>query len=93
MTDGYIAPDNGLCFLISAMNNATVLYVHLISDPDTVHIAAYYRIEPNTAIITDHYITDNGGVGGDINVFTKTRRNAFNGKNNWHDDVFAVTLS
>ena len=49
--DGNIIANGGFCFLVRAMYDRAILYVHFITDPDAVHIAAYNCIEPYAAII------------------------------------------
>ena len=40
----YVIADDGFRFLVGAMNTHAILYVHLIPDADTVHIATHYGV-------------------------------------------------
>jgi hypothetical protein len=88
MTYGNIVSDNCFCLLISAMDNASILNIHFISDPDTVHISTYHGVEPDTAIVSYYHITYDSSIGGYIYIFSKSGRNAFNRKNDRHDLLF-----
>jgi hypothetical protein len=51
---------------------------------DAVHIASYDGVEPDAAIVTHLYVSDNGGVRGDETIFSKTGGFAFNRKYRSH---------
>jgi hypothetical protein len=59
------------------MNNCAVLNVHLITHPDAVNIAAYHRVEPETAIIACNHIANDRGIRGDKAVVAKPGRHTF----------------
>src|SRR5450432_296072 len=93
MANGDIVPDDCFCFLIGAMDNTAILYINFISDTDTVYIPPHNSIEPDAAIIPEHHIPDDRCIGCDKNISAKTRRNAFDGKNNGHSINLVVMLS
>ncbi len=70
MPDGNMIADDGLCFLIGAMYHGAVLYVHLFTDADAVHIAADNGIEPNAAVGADDHIAYDRCIRGYKTIFT-----------------------
>lgn len=62
VADGNIIADLRRCPLISAMDDRPVLYVHLIANPDIMHIAPDDGMEPYTAIIPHHHVPDDDGI-------------------------------
>src|SRR5512147_2651709 len=47
---------------VSAMDYYAILDVDIFPYPDIMNIAANHRIEPDTAIIPENYITDNRSI-------------------------------
>jgi hypothetical protein len=48
-------------YIVSHMEHAKVLNIRPFSDPDVIHIAPNYSIEPHTAILTHNHIADHNG--------------------------------
>jgi hypothetical protein len=74
----YVVANNGSRFLVSAMNDSPILDIGFIPDPDAVNIAPDNRIKPDTAVITQRYLSHNGGVRSYKAVFAYLRMNIFN---------------
>jgi hypothetical protein len=81
---GNIVPDSSTGFLIGTMDDAAILYIHFIPDPDAVYIPTNHSVEPYAAIIAYYHVSDNGSIGCDKNISTKTGRDAFNWENDGH---------
>src|SRR5215471_4974162 len=73
MTNRNIITNNCLCALKGAMNNCSVLNIHLIPYPDAVYISPYYCIEPDAAMIAGNNIPNNGRIGGNKTILSKLR--------------------
>src|SRR5258705_10117983 len=71
VADGDIVADDGLGFLVSGVDDDTILDVDLIADADAVDIAAYDGIEPDAGLVTDLDISDHGGIGGDKAIISQ----------------------
>jgi hypothetical protein len=84
MADAYTITNDGLGFLVCTVENCAVLDIDLIADPDGVHIAPDYGIEPDTAVISNDYVTYHGGIGSDKTVFTELGMDTFDGQNYRH---------
>ena len=78
VTDAYIITNAGAGLFVCAVDNYAVLDIDLISDPDRVHIASHYSIEPYTAVITKHYVANNRCIGGYKTILTENGRDPFN---------------
>jgi hypothetical protein len=68
MTYGYIVADFDYRFLVQGMQYAAVLYVYTVADTDGIDIATQYSVEPNTAIVADDYIANDGCIIGEIAI-------------------------
>jgi hypothetical protein len=77
VTDGHAIFDSNTCFLISAMDDHSILDVDLVADADAVDITPHDRVEPDAAFIADLDIPDHGGIRCDKTIFSKARGFAF----------------
>ena len=73
VADGYVVADFYGRFFIQSVEYGAVLDVHPVADADGVHISPEYGIEPYATVFSHYYIADNGGVVGQITVFTDLR--------------------
>jgi hypothetical protein len=78
VTDRNIISDMYTGFLISAMYDHPILYVHTIADLDAVHIPSYYSIEPNAAVIAHFDIPHDSGIWRDKTTLTEAGGLALN---------------
>ena len=90
VADGDIVADDGLGFLVSGVDDDTILDVDFTADADAVDIAAYDGIEPDAGPVTDLDISDHGGIGGDKAIISKFREFAFDGEDSGHGNAFSL---
>ena len=64
MSDRNIIADFYGRFLVKCVQDASVLDVYPVSDADAINISPQDGIEPDAAIVSHHYITDNRGIVG-----------------------------
>jgi hypothetical protein len=84
VADAHLITNDGAGLLVCTVDHGPVLDIDHISDAYRIDIAPDDRVEPYTAVISKDYVSNNGGVRGDIAVFAELRRNAFYGQDNWH---------
>jgi hypothetical protein len=70
VSNGYIITDGSRGFLISGMNDGSVLNVGIIANGDGVNVPTNYGIEPNSSVIAHGNITNQRCVFGKPAVFT-----------------------
>lgn len=56
--DGNMVSNVNRSYLVSAMNDCTVLNVHLVTNPDVMHISTHHGIVPDTAVVAHFHITN-----------------------------------
>jgi hypothetical protein len=74
VTDANIVANDGSGFLIRAVNDGAVLNVYFIPQNNAVDITPYDGLKPNAALVAHFYITHNGGVFSDKNIFSPLGR-------------------
>lgn len=84
VANGNIVPNVDFCFLKSSVQDRTILDIDFVPDTNTVYIAAYNCIKPNTALITHDYITHNSSIWGNKAILAELWVNSVDMKNNWH---------
>src|SRR5690606_32059477 len=67
--------------LISTMYDGTILYISMITNANTIDIAANYCVEPNRAIGIDYYISHNGRILCQKAAFIDDGQDALDGQN------------
>ena len=90
MADGNVVADYCFRFLISTVNNHTILDIHFISDPYAVYVSPDNSVEPDAAVFSHHDVPDDSGIGRDVYIFTEFWRYTFNGKNDGHMVDFTI---
>jgi hypothetical protein len=78
VSNAHIISNNGAGFLVSAMNNGTVLHIYLVAHAYDIYIAPNYGVEPDAAIVAHNHIPNNSGIGGNIAVVAKSGQYSFN---------------
>jgi hypothetical protein len=90
VANGYIIPDIDLGLLVSTMEHCAILYIHFVANADTVNIAAYHSVEPDTAIIAQYYVPYHSGIGCYETIFSELGGYAFHRENNSHLQAFFI---
>jgi hypothetical protein len=58
MPDGDVTSDNQRVCVVCHVQHAQILNVGPVSDPDVVHIASHYGMEPDTALFAHLHVAD-----------------------------------
>jgi hypothetical protein len=58
--------------LVGAVDYGAVLYIYAVAHFYKVYITSYYGIKPKTAFFSSGYIANDGSVGCNKAVFSKT---------------------
>jgi len=73
MPNRYVIANIHRRFLVGAMYNGAVLYVYFVSYAYIMHIAPYYGIKPNTALVAHANLAYYGGIIGQKTLLAKNR--------------------
>ena len=57
-------------FFVEGVKHASVLNVYAIANADAVYIATKHGVEPDAALVAHHHIAYDGGVFGQVAVFS-----------------------
>jgi hypothetical protein len=77
VTNAYTITNDGAGFFVCAVDNYAILNIDLIADPDGIYIPPDNCVEPDTALISNDYVANNGGIGGDKAVLTELWMDSF----------------
>ena len=91
VTDGNVVADEGFGLLVSGMYDHAVLYIDFITDADTVDVATYDGVKPDTRFVADLNISHHSGIRGDKAIFSKFGEFSFDGEDSGHGKAFSYT--
>jgi hypothetical protein len=57
-----------------------------------IHIATYYRVEPEAAVIAGDHIAYDSGIGSNETIVAELRMFTFYGENNGHDKKINIQI-
>src|SRR5690606_38111272 len=84
MAYGHIIANSCWRFLIRGVDNCSILNVYFVTDFNIVDISSNHGIEPNTALLPHHHITNNGGIFGNVAIIRYDGVFPVNWFYNWH---------
>jgi hypothetical protein len=92
MSDCDIVTELDPVFFLHAMENAVVLNIRIVADPNPVDVAAENSVHPDARVLTDDHIPDE--LGGVVNVagVGKLRSGAFVGADHRLSDAESTIL-
>ena len=76
VADGHVVAYFDGRFLVERVQHAAVLYVHTVADADRVDVAAQHGVEPYATVSAHLYVAYDGGVVGQVAVFSYFGRKA-----------------
>src|SRR5690606_21476455 len=78
MNNGIVAyrnviPDDCRVFLISTVNDGSILNIYFIADFNIVYITSYHSIEPNTTLVSHGYISYDSSIFSNKTIIRNLR--------------------